>query len=1025
MATKCPNCQAENSDQSKFCAECGSRLFPAGEVLFTKTMTLETAYKVLSKGKIFADKYAIIGEIGRGGMGVVYKAEDTKLKRIVALKFLPPELSIYPEAKERFIREAQSAAALSHPNICTIHEVEEVGGQPYIAMEYVSGESLRQKMDKGPINSETVVDIAVQVVAGLEAAHQRGIIHRDIKSANIMVTEKGQAKIMDFGLAKVAGDSQLTKEAKTIGTIAYMSPEQAQGEDLDKRTDLWSFGVVLYEMLTGQLPFRGERESIILHSIVGAEPKPLRQLKSDVPIELQKIIDRALKKRREDRYGSATEMAVDLGRYLEIRRAEEAGFFNLRPLLKRLRKPLVAIPAALALIAVAFFAVWFFNRQAKIRWAVNEILPHINQLVEEEKYFGAFRLALQAERYISKNPSLQKVWPKISISVSVVSTPPGASVYIKDYSSTTSDWESLGRTPIENIKTPRGLNRWKIEKEGFVIQEYALAYPLAPPPSYPDDFPNNQLSLKLAEINAAPEGMVWIPAQDTSIYPEVGQLEPIKLNGCWIDKCEVTNKKFKEFIDRGGYAKPEYWTQPFVKNGKALTWEEAMKEFRDRTGQPGPAEWELGTYQEEQADYPVSGVSWYEAAAYAEFKGKSLPTIYHWDVALSSWRKMENFIPLSNLSGKGPAPVGSFQGMSRFGVYDMLGNVKEWCWNESKGLRYILGGAWNESPYMAVLPFVKSPLDRLPGNGFRCTQDASPEDASSKAREPAPLIDRDYGREKPVTDQVFELYKGLYSYDKMDLNPRIERREESSENWIREKVSFNGAYDNQRMTGYLFLPKKGVPPFEVVIFFPGADKFYVPSSENIGPEILNFLLVDGRAVFYPVFLSTFERQDGFEFTSFHNKNLLRDHYFKWSRDLGRSIDYLETRAEIGKDKLAYYGYSQGGVVGPVLLAVEPRIKVGIFEAGGFLTGAWCKEQAPEADPFNFAPRVRIPILMLNGRYDFARRVEEGQNLLYENLGTPRENILRKTYETDHDAPRLDRIKETAAFLDKYLGPVKK
>ena len=276
-----------------------SKRLPKGARISIRHQTLETGYKVLSKGKIFADKYAIIGEIGRGGMGVVYKAEDTKLKRTVALKFLPPELSVYPEAKERFIREAQSAAALSHPNICTIHEVEEADGQPYIAMEFVSGESLRQKVAKGPMDGDVVADIAVQVAEGLEAAHQRGIIHRDIKSANIMLTDKGQAKIMDFGLAKMAGESQLTKEAMTIGTVAYMSPEQAQGDDLDKRTDIWSFGVVLYEMLTGQLPFRGDRETIILHSIVGLEPKPARQVKPDIPAELQKIIDRALKKKRE------------------------------------------------------------------------------------------------------------------------------------------------------------------------------------------------------------------------------------------------------------------------------------------------------------------------------------------------------------------------------------------------------------------------------------------------------------------------------------------------------------------------------------------------------------------------------------------------------------------------------------------------------------------------------------------------------------------------------------------------------
>ncbi|OGD18190.1 MAG: hypothetical protein A2W03_00465 [Candidatus Aminicenantes bacterium RBG_16_63_16] len=192
---KCPKCGFENLVDTAFCGKCATKFVTSDNVQFTKTLTFETPFKVLMKGKAFAGKYAVEGEIGQGGMGVVYKAEDTRLRRTVALKFLPPEFMRLPDARERFIREAQAAAALSHPNICTIHEVEEADGQPYIAMEYVSGESLRQKAAKGPMAADTVADIAVQVAGGLEAAHQRGIIHRDIKSANIMATEKGQAKI--------------------------------------------------------------------------------------------------------------------------------------------------------------------------------------------------------------------------------------------------------------------------------------------------------------------------------------------------------------------------------------------------------------------------------------------------------------------------------------------------------------------------------------------------------------------------------------------------------------------------------------------------------------------------------------------------------------------------------------------------------------------------------------------------------------------------------------------------------------
>jgi serine/threonine-protein kinase len=264
-------------------------------------MTLETVQKILSKGSTFAGRYKILGELGRGGMGIVYQAEDTKLKRLVALKFLPSELSRYPEAKERFIREAQAAAVLDHPNICTVYEVEEAEGVTYIAMAYVEGQSLREKISKKPLEIDQAINIALQVAEGLEAAHKRGIIHRDIKSGNIMVRDDGQARIMDFGLAKATGESVLTRESKTMGTVAYMSPGQARGEDTDHRTDIWSLGVVFYETLTGELPFRGERETSIMYAIVHEEPRPIAKLKPSMPIELIKIVDQAMKKDREAR----------------------------------------------------------------------------------------------------------------------------------------------------------------------------------------------------------------------------------------------------------------------------------------------------------------------------------------------------------------------------------------------------------------------------------------------------------------------------------------------------------------------------------------------------------------------------------------------------------------------------------------------------------------------------------------------------------------------------------------------------
>jgi len=256
--------------------------------------------------------YKILEKLGEGGMGVVYKALDTKLKRTVALKFLTPEALDSEEEKNRFFKEAQATAALDHPNICTIHEIDRKEGKTFIVMGYIEGQVLRDKISLKSLKLDEALDIGIQVAEGLREAHDRGIVHRDIKSGNIMVTSKGQVKIMDFGLAKLSKDKQLDEGKMTMGTAAYMSPEQAKGEEVDHRTDIWSLGVVIYEMFAGQLPFRGEYEQAIVYSILNEEPEPVSSLQPGLPKEFDLIINRALAKSLDSRYQSAGDILVDL-----------------------------------------------------------------------------------------------------------------------------------------------------------------------------------------------------------------------------------------------------------------------------------------------------------------------------------------------------------------------------------------------------------------------------------------------------------------------------------------------------------------------------------------------------------------------------------------------------------------------------------------------------------------------------------------------------------------------------------------
>jgi len=303
--------------------------------------------------------YKILEKLGEGGMGVVYKAEDTKLKRLVALKFLPPHISENPEEKARLIHEAQSASALNHPNVTTIYGIEESSEGVFIAMEYIEGRTTKEIAEKETLSVKRILEIAIQVCEGLTAAHKKGIVHRDIKSDNIMVTKEGQVKIMDFGLAKLKGATKLTETDSTLGTAAYMSPEQAQGEQVDQRSDIFSFGVVLYELLTGQLPFGGEHPAAIIYSILNEEPQSVVHLNNKVSTKLEDVVLKALAKAKEERYQHIDDLLADLRRErksLEYVKAAQIPLEAVTGKPKRRLLPFI-VPASIVFILVLLFLI--------------------------------------------------------------------------------------------------------------------------------------------------------------------------------------------------------------------------------------------------------------------------------------------------------------------------------------------------------------------------------------------------------------------------------------------------------------------------------------------------------------------------------------------------------------------------------------------------------------------------------------------------------------------------------------------
>jgi eukaryotic-like serine/threonine-protein kinase len=306
--------------------------------------------------------YKILEKLGEGGMGVVYKAEDSKLKRTVALKFLPPALLATNEDRKRFIQEARAAASLSHPNIATVFEVDESESEPFIAIEYIEGASLAARVKSGPLRLEEVLSIAVQIAEGLQAAHEKEIVHRDIKPQNIMVTNKGQVKILDFGLAKLRGSSVMTRAGTTLGTMGYMSPEQLRGEPVDHRTDIWALGVLLYELTAGRKPFKGDYEDALAYQVLNEQPEPLTAIRTGVPMELERIISKAFRKDKEERYQHIDDLLVDLTR--EQRKEGNAAtgtpVRSERPRNQRFTRTAIIVGS----LAVALLAIYLFRPQS-------------------------------------------------------------------------------------------------------------------------------------------------------------------------------------------------------------------------------------------------------------------------------------------------------------------------------------------------------------------------------------------------------------------------------------------------------------------------------------------------------------------------------------------------------------------------------------------------------------------------------------------------------------------------------------
>jgi len=702
------------------------------------------------------------------------------------------------------------------------------------------------------------------------------------------------------------------------------------------------------------------------------------------------------------------------------------GFFVVFPFIALVAWAASSRFSTLKILGISFLLLFTGYGTGSFIWVNNFILPGLEQNIAEDNYVEAW---LASNKINSFAPFLSKYnqnGDELSSEINLSINQDGAKVSWRPYENPENKtWRILGSTPLNPQRLPNGVLQIKLEKDGFITQEFSLLNPGFRFANIP--FDAESLGMNLDPINlqangTVPQGMIYI--QGGNFIPALlgGGIDPVFLHPFYIDQFEVTNKDFKLFIDSGGYENNQFWVDmDFIKDGTSLSWDEAKKVMIDSTGLQGPANWEVGTYLEGGERLPVTGISWYEALAYARYKGNILPPMYHWIKA--AFPPAEIVAPISsqllknsNFSQKAIKEVGNGPGAN--GTFDMAGNAREWVWNIFGGRGLAMGGGYTDPQYSATQNTPLARMNRSSINGFRTARLINPRDLNPfgdpiNRQEPKPL-----SFYKPMSDEVFKVYSRNYEVNEAPLNIKEIYADDSHPVWIKERVQIDVGYNNEKMDVLVFKPKGTFQPTPSVIVYPGANYFSTPpeiDDINPGEFGLDFIIKSGRTLVWPAWKGSLDRMTT-SLTASPEERLrnFRELLRYWTVDTHKTLDYLETRQDMDNKNFFYLGMSYGSLFTTHTLLFEDRYNAALLYVGGAVP-----TYPPMSDGINHLPRIKTPFLMLNGEDDYL--VPKSSALtLYNFSGTPEEDKKIIFYNSGHwPLPRNQMIKESLATMEEF------